>query len=419
MYFPSQGAMVFLCGLLAALQARAAEPRLEKLHLFEAGTGGHKLYRIPGIVVTAKGSVLAYCEARKHTGLDWDDIEILLRRSNDGGKTWSEPKPLPRPQGRFERNPAAVAKKLAPERLPWQGELTLNNPVAIVDRAGPVHFLYCVDYGRCFYLRSDDDGVTFSKPVDITPALEPFRKDYPWRVVGTGPAHGIQLKNGRLVVPLWLSRGTGNNAHHPSVVATIASDDAGRTWRRGDIVAGETDPLTDPNESVLVQLADGRVMLNIRNDSRPHRRAVAFSPDGLTKWTRPMFHEQLKEPICMASLCRFSEKEKSGRNRLLFANPDNLDGADPKGRVRRHSRKNLTVRLSYDEGRTWPVARVLEPGTSAYSDLAVGPDGTIYCFYERGSTDGKNHFNTRTLTLARFNLEWLSRGKDPLEGSPH
>jgi sialidase-1 len=419
MSIPSRGAIVFLCGLLsepklAALQARAAEPRLEKLELFEAGVGGHKLYRIPGIVVTAKGSVLAYCEARKHTGLDWDDIEILLRRSGDGGKTWSAPKPLPRPQGRFERNPAAVAKKLA--RL---GELTLNNPVAIVDRAGPVHFLYCVDYGRCFYLRSDDDGVTFGKPVEITPALEPFRKDYPWRVVGTGPAHGIQLKNGRLVVPLWLSRGTGNNAHHPSVVATIASDDAGRTWRRGDIVAGETDPLTDPNESVLVQLADGRVMLNIRNDSRQHRRAVAFSPDGLTNWARPSFHEQLKEPICMASLCRFSEMGKSGRNRLLFANPDNLDGADPKGRVKMHSRKNLTVRLSYDEGRTWPVARVLEPGTSAYSDLAVGPDGTIYCLYERGSTDGKNHFNTRTLTLARFNLEWLSRGKDRLEGSPH
>jgi sialidase-1 len=160
-------------------------------------------------------------------------------------------------------------------------------------------------------------------------------------------------------------------------------------------------------------------MLNIRNDSRQHRRAVAFSPDGLTNWTRPMFHEQLKEPICMASLCRLSEMGKSGRNRLLFANPDNLDGADPKGRVKMHSRKNLTVRLSYDEGRTWPVARVLEPGTSAYSDLAVGPDGTIYCFYERGSTDGKNHFNTRTLTLARFNLEWLSRGKDRLEGSRH
>ena len=403
-------AAVVLGAALLAAPAGAAEPRLEKSDLFEAGKGGHKLYRIPGIVVTARGSVLAYCEARKHTGRDWDDIEILLRRSTDGGKTWSPPKPLPRPDGKFERNPAAVARKLA-----RPGQLTLNNPVAIVDRNGPVHFLFCVDYGRCFYLRSDDDGVTFSKPVEITRALGKFRKDYPWRVVGTGPAHGIQLKNGRLVVPLWLSTGTGNNAHHPSVVATIYSDDAGKTWQCGDIVANETDPLIDPNETVIAQLADGRVMLNMRNESPRQRRAVAFSPDGATKWSRPVFDEQLKEPICMASLCRLSEKRKSDRNRLLFANPDNLGRVGKQGkRGRMHARKNLTVRLSYDEGRTWPVSRVLGPGTSGYSDLAVGRDGTIYCLYERGSNDGKDHFATRTLRLARFNLEWLSRGKDRL-----
>ena len=140
-----------------------------------------------------------------------------------------------------------------------EGQITFNNPVAIVDRAGPVHFLYCVDYGRCFYLRSDDDGVTFSKPVEITRTFEQFRKDYDCRVFATGPGHGIQLKSGRLVVPVWLSAGTGNNGHHPSVVAVIYSDDAGKTWQRGDIVANETDPLRDPNETAIVQLADGRV----------------------------------------------------------------------------------------------------------------------------------------------------------------
>ena len=120
----------------------------------------------------------------------------------------------------------------------------------------------------------------------------------------------------------------------------------------------------------------------------------------------------------MASLCRLSEKGKHDRDRLLFANPDNLlrFGKPAKPGTMR-DRKNLTVKLSYDEGKTWPVARVLEPGTSAYSDLAVGPDGTIYCLYERGSTDGKDHFATRTLTLARFNLEWLSGGQDAL-GAP-
>jgi sialidase-1 len=404
-------APVLLAMLLLALPLRAGEPKLTQTDLFEAGKGGHKLYRIPGIVVTAKGSVLAYCEARRHTGLDWDDIEILLRRSTDRGSTWSEPKTLPRPEGKFERHPAAVAKKLARE-----GDLTLNNPVAIVDRDGPVHFLFCVDYGRCFYTRSED-GLTFGKPVEITRTLEEFRKDYDARIFGTGPGHGIQLKNGRLVVAVWLSTGTGNNAHHPSVVATIASDDAGKTWQRGDVIATSTDTLVDPSETVLAQLTDGRVMVNMRNDSRAHRRAVAFSPDGLTKWTKPAFDEQLKEPICMASLCRLSAKGKPDRDRLLFANPDNLDAGAKEEPARMHRRKNLTVKLSYDEGKTWPVSRVLDPDTSGYCDLAVGPDGTIYCLYERGTTDGKNHFATAALTLARFNLEWLSEGKDRL-GKP-
>jgi sialidase-1 len=391
----------------------AAEPLLEKTDLFEAGKGGHKLYRIPGIVATAEGTLLAYCEARRNTGLDWDDIEILLRRSTDGGKTWSEPKGLPRPDGPFERNPAAVARKLAKE-----GEITFNNPVAIADRDGPVHFLYCVDYGRCFYLRSDDDGATFGKPTEVTAVFEQFRKDADCRVFGTGPAHGIQLKDGRLLVPVWLSPGTGDNAHRPSYVSTIYSDDGGKTWKRGEVVAGPAEPLTNPSESVAAQLTDGRVMLTMRSESKENRRAVAFSPDGATRWTRPAFDDALKEPICMASLCRLSEKGKADRDRLLFANPDNLARGDKEGAPgAMRDRKNLTVKLSYDEGATWPVARTLEAGTAGYSDLAVGPDGTIYCLYERGSTDGKDHFATRALTLARFNLEWLSDGKDRL-GKP-
>jgi sialidase-1 len=400
-----------LAVLLLGASLPATEPRLEKTELFEAGKGGHKLYRIPGLIVTARGTILAYCEARKYTGLDWDDIEILLRRSTDGGKTWSEPQGLPHPEGKLERNPAALANAELARRAP----LVKEGQVAIADRRGAVHFLYCVDYYRCFYLRSDDDGATFSKPVEITATFAQFHKDYDCKVIATGPAHGIQLKNGRLIVPVWLSTATANNAHHPTVVATIYSDDSGKTWRRGAIVANESDPLTDPSETVAVELSDGRVMLNMRNDSKANRRAVAFSPDGATRWTRPVFDEQLKEPICMASLCRLSEKDKQDRDRLLFANPDNLLRGSKEGAPgTMRDRKNLTVKLSYDEGKTWPVARVLEAGTSGYSDLAVRRDGTIYCLYERGSTDGKDHFATKTLTLARFNLQWLSSGKDSL-----
>jgi sialidase-1 len=414
----SCGAIVTLVLFTRALPA--AEPRLEKTDLFEAGTGGHKLYRIPGIVVTSKGTVLAYCEARKYSGLDWDDITILLRRSTDGGKTWSEPSGLPRPEGKLERNPPALANPELAKRAPLaKDQIAFNNPVAIVDRKGPIHFLYCVDYFRCFYLRSDDDGVTFSKPVEITSAFEPFRKEYDWKVLATGPAHGIQLKNGRLVVPVWLSKATGSNAHHPNIMATVYSDDDGKTWQRGDIVSKEKDPPVDMNETAIAQLSDGRVMLNIRNNSPHNRRAVAFSADGATGWTEPVFDEQLKEPICMASLCRLSAKGKQDRDRLLFANPDNLlRFGKPAKPGTNADRKNLTVKLSYDEGKTWPVSRVLEPGFSGYSDLAVGTDGTIYCLYERGSTDGKDIFATHDLTVARFNLEWLSEGKDSLGGPP-
>ena len=251
--------------------------------------------------------------------------------------------------------------------------------------------------------------------MEITPTFEHFRKDYDCKVFGTGPGHGIQLKNGRLVVPAWLSPGTGNNAHHPSVVAIVYSDDAGKTWQRGDIVADETDPLTNPNETVIAQLTDGRVMLNMRSESKQNRRAVAFSPDGATKWTRPVFDEQLKEPICMASLCRLSEKGRQDRDRLLFANPDNLEGKARKNGGYDARPQEPDGEAELRRGQDLAGREKLEPGTSGYSDLAVGPDGTIYCLYECGSTDGKDHFATRTLMLARFNLEWLSEGKDRLE----
>jgi hypothetical protein len=390
--------------------AEPGKPFLDKTDLFEAEKGGYPLYRIPGLIVTAKGTLLAYCEARKNAGGDWGDIDVLMRRSTDSGKTWDEPRKVVQLDGKFERNPVAVAQKLGKP-----GEITINNPVAIADHDGTVHFLYCVEYGRCFYQRSDDDGKSFGKPVEITATFEEFRKDYDWKVLATGPAHGIQLTNGRLLVPVWLSRGTGGHAHRPSVVSTIFSDDGGKTWKRGDVVANETEPLTNPNETVAVQLADGRVMLNIRSESTQHRRAIAFSKDGATGWTKPTFHDDLPEPICMASMVRLNLAATSDRNRLLFANPNNLERSSGEAKPGQgRDRKKLSVRLSYDEGESWKMIKELEPSWSGYSDLAVGPDGTIYCFYERGSGDDKSSYRTRFLTVARFNLEYLTDGKDSL-----
>lgn len=381
----------------------SAEPLLEKQELFAAGEGGYPSYRIPALVVTPKGSLLAACEARKTRG-DWSPIDILLVRSEDGGRTWSEPRGLGPLPGEERQNPAA-------RRPANAAGITNNNPLWIADQqTGAVHLLVCQEYMRCFYSRSDDDGKTFTEPVEITAAFDPFHKQYDWKVLATGPGHGVQLPSGRLVVPVWLSTASGPSAHRPSVITTIYSDDHGANWQCGEIVANETDPLVNPSESVAVALADGGVLLNMRSEAHAHRRAIATSPDGATKWTRPRFDDALVEPICMASLCRYSLPGKNTRGRILFSNPANLarnDGKESPGTSR--DRKNLTVRLSYDECESWPVAKTLEAGPSAYSDLAVGPDGVIYCLYEhtpRAKAPGPS------IVLARFNLAWLTDGKD-------
>lgn len=397
-------------GLLRHGTSHAGEPLLEKQPLFVAGTDGYALYRIPGIVVTAKGTVLAYCEARRTGKSDWDTIDLFLRRSTDGGRTWSPARRIADVPGPKAKNPVALAQKLAnPD------DVTYNNPVAIASRDGTVHFLFCLEYARCFYQRSDDDGQNWTPPVEITTAFEPFRREYDWKVLATGPGHGIELRSGRLIVPVWISLGTGGHAHRPSVAATIFSDDRGRTWQRGEIALPDTPEWIIPNETVAVELADGRVMLNARSESKAHRRLVTTGPDGATGWMTPRFDDALLEPICMASLVRVSTAP-GDKNRLLFSNPHNLaraDGQEVPGKSR--DRKNLSLKLSYDEGQTWAVNKVLEPGYSAYSDLAVLPDGTLLCFYEHGRRDDalkKKATSYAGLTLARFNLEWLTGGRD-------
>jgi sialidase-1 len=219
--------------------------------------------------------------------------------------------------------------------------------------------------------------------------------------MATGPGHGIRLSNGRLLVPVWLSTGTGGHAHRPSAVSVISSVDHGRSWKRGEIVVADPNPV-NPSETAAVELADGRVMLNIRHESEPHLRGVSVSRDGMTGWSPMRLDEALPEPVCFGSLARLSRRPGEDKDRILFVNPHNEKGRE---------RRNLTVKLSEDEGRTWPVSRSIEPGTSGYADLAVGADGTIFCFYERG-TAGGGSTNPRSLCLARLNREWLTGGKD-------
>ena len=399
---------MLVVGLLSpGFAEEPAEP--VKSDLFEAGKEGYGQFRIPGIIVTKNGVVLAYCEARRNASTDWGQIDVMLRRSTDGGLTWSPMKKIIELEGKFERNPAAAAQKLGKD-----GEITVNNPIAFADpRPGVFHFLYCVEYNRLFYMRSDDDGLSFGKPTEITAAIEKLKPSYAWQSIAVGPGHGIRLQNGRLIAPIWMSTGKGGHAHRPSIISTVYSDDDGKTWQLGDTISNETKPLVNPNESILLELADGRVMINIPSESPEHRRAVAISPDGSTKWSEPKFQEELLEPICMANLVRWTTAKTGGKNRIVFSNPDNLERANAKPGQGR-DRKNVSLKLSYDEGETWPINKTLEAGPSGYSDLAITTDGTLLCFYERTKVDEATKKRTAFLTIARVNLAWLTDGKDKL-----
>lgn len=376
----------FTLALCASALPAAEKPLLEKVDVFAAGEADVALYRIPGIVVTGKGTVLAYCEARRNSPADWGEIEVHLKRSTDGGKTWSAATRVAHNSTRIEGNPR---KKTGGEH-----EQTVNNPVAVVDKWGAIHFLYCINYARCFYMRSDDDGLSFTEPVEITTAFEGFRPRCPWNVLATGPGHGLQMPGGRLVVPVWLAYGKNPGDHGPSMAATIYSDDGGKTWHAGEIAIPDEGEYESPNETTLALLQDGRLMLNTRSPGKKNRRLVTTSKDGATGWSKAVFHEMLWEPVCMGSLASVPW----GPGWLLFANPRTLprDAAGQEIPGGRGKRENLSIHLSRDSGETWTVIRTLETGKSAYSDLAVLPDGTVLCFYERD----------KKLTVARFNQAW-------------
>lgn len=371
---PAYSLLLLMYGLLMLTACRSARSTSgilppETFCVFEPVSGAYTSMRIPALVITKKGTLLAFCEGRVNSASDWADIDMLMRRSTNKGASWE-------PQ-----------KVIAPRQA---GQPT-SNPTPIVDQDGTIHLLYQRNYAAAYYTRSTDDGKTWSEPVDITYAFEAFRPEYDWKVLAPGPGHAIQLKNKRLVVPVWLSL---NKSHHPSCIATIYSDDLGRTWKRGGIVANASPEFKDPSETMAVELQDGRVMLNIRNETPVRRKAVSYSADGAGGWSRPVFDDALFEPICMASIISI------GKGRLLFVNPDSRDMQKP-------LRRNLTVKLSYDEGQHWPVQKVLDTGGAGYSDLAVGPDGTVYCLYE--SNEPGKHYS---LVLKRFNLRWLTDGKD-------
>jgi len=364
---------------------------LARTHLFEARTNGYRTYRVPGILCTESGVLIGTSEARRGKGGDWDGNDVVARRSVDGGATWG---PL---------QVIATCEDYGPGPI--------SNFAMVSDRSdGEVHGLFCHNYARVFSIRSDDDGATWSSPVDITSVFEPFREDYPWRVIATGPGHGIQLRSGRYIVPLWMSDGSGTEfgpgklGHRPSVVAGVYSDDQGATWQRSDILCrhGHGD-IVNPSETLPLELSDGRVLFNIRTESLRHRRYISVSPDGVSGWSEPVADDVLLEPVCMASILRLADGS------VAFANCDVLEHEFTRPEGVAHDRKRLTVKRSTDDCATWSASRVIEPGPSSYSDLAQNQDGLICCIYEDQMVE--RQYDTRYVTCARFDVDWiLGRG---------
>lgn len=335
-----------------------------QVEVFRSGEGGYHTYRIPALAVTKKGTLLAFCEGRRQGGGDSGNIDLLLKRSRDNGRTW-----------------AAV------QVVADFGEDTIGNPAPVVDRkSGAIILLLTRNPGKVterqiidgtaagtrtvWLTRSNDDGASWTAPEEITPSAK--RADWTW--YATGPGNGIQLRDGRMVVPCdHIRAGTKANYSH-----SLLSDDGGRTWRIGGVAGDNT------NESAVVELRDRTLMLNMRSNHGKNRRAVAVSGDRGESWSDVRLDDALVEPVCQASLIRYR------KDRLLFSNP-----ADTK-------RVKMTVRMSRDEGKSWPVARLLHEGPAAYSSLAQLKNGLIGLLYERGE---KRPYEL--ITFARFDRGWV------------
>lgn len=327
-------------------------------YLFESGKNGYNTFRIPAILTTMKGSLLAFAEGRKNGSSDTGDIDLVMKRSDDNGKTWSELSVIWDDGMNVCGNPAPVQDRLT-------GNIYLLSTWNLgSDREPEIIKEKSTDTRRVFVLVSSDNGSTWSKPKEITG----FVKKPGWTWYATGPGHGIQLKRGarknRLVIPCdHIEAGTEKYFSH-----IIYSDDNGLSWH-----IGGTTPQDQVNECTVAELNDGTLMLNMRNYDRSQKsRKVSLSKDGGETWSDIYPDPMLIEPLCQASLLTYSYAD-SWKGRLLFLNP-----ADE------NRRTNMTLRVSYDEGKTWAASKVLHPGPSAYSDLTRMKGGGIGCLYEAG-----------------------------------
>ena len=324
-------------------------------HIFVSGTQGYNTFRIPAIIATKNGVLLAFAEGRKNTSSDTGDIDLVLKRSEDGGKTWSGLQVIWDDDENVCGNPAPVLEKRS-------GKIFLLSTWNLgSDHEPQIIKQQSKDTRRIYVMESADEGVTWSEPVEITASVKPEN----WTWYATGPCHGIQISNGeykdRLVIPCdHIEAGTERYFSH-----IIYSANRGKTWELGG-----TTPQDQVNESTVAELSGGKLMLNMRNYDRTQKsRKISVSNDGGLTWSNLWSDPVLVEPICQGSLL-----SATGKKILYFINP-----------ASENNRENLTLRSSNDEGRTWTKSRVLQAGPSAYSDIVLLPSGETGCLYEAGT----------------------------------
>lgn len=349
---------------------------IEQVPLFVSGTGGYDTYRIPALIATREDTLLAFAEGRKESSSDTGDIDLVMRRSVDGGGTWSE------------------------TVVVWDdGTNTCGNPCPVVDQTtGVIWLLMTHNLGQdseheivsgtskgsrtVWVCSSDDDGLTWSEPIEITATT----KEENWSWYATGPGVGIQLTRGeyknRMVIPCD-HKTLGDEVGYYSHV--IYSDDHGATWHIDGITEDGV------NECQVVEQTDGTLMLNMRR-SRVNpavHRAISTSSDGGMTWSPLAYDEALPAPRCQASLIQWKPESPV----MFFSNP-----ATTSQRIR------MTVRMSTRDAEpgTWDHSLLLHEGPSAYSCLESLSTGELYCLYERGERSPYE-----TITLARFTQDHL------------
>ncbi len=394
--------------------AQNSNPFIKRTKIFSFSENNRPNYRIPAIVKAPNGDVLVFAEKRRNGIADVGYIEIVMTRSVDKGDTWQ------------------------PEIVLVGGTNESHaDPTTVVDKVeGKIYLFFLRDKKQFYVMTSVDNGYSWSTPQSIhnqvvKPEWDRFKnsvnrvnsppdavsKEADWKKnwaqsYGIGPGNaGIQLskgpKAGRLMVP---ARHKEISDEGKPITAThvFYSDDHGATWEIGPNCIGEKG-----GEAQLIELANGDVMVNARNgdlsDSTDIKRRVNISKDGGKSWGETYLDPNLEEVSCHASIERLSSAANGDRNRLLFSNPKSevRSSKHPYGRI------NMSVRLSYDEGTSWPVSKTIYPYAAAYSGIIVLDDHTIGLVYERGAEPTTTHYWDE-LWFARFNLEWLTEGQDAI-----